>query len=176
MDYPSEAGKPSAYFITWSCYSTWLHGEDKGSVDRHHNRFGDPYLPANEPQNRAERGRMKQDAYILDEARRRIVFESILDQARYCGWTLLAVHVRSTHVNVVLQADQSPEQVMNILKAYSSRALNQADVDIADCKRWTRHGSTRYLWRRESVGETVEYVVRKQGDPMQVFEAKLEGE
>jgi hypothetical protein len=53
---------------------------------------------------------MDQPCYHLDEARRKIVFETIIDQARYRGWTLLAVHVRSTHVHVVLQAELPPNE------------------------------------------------------------------
>ena len=36
---------PLAYFITWTCYGTWLHGRASGSVDDAHNCFGDPVLP-----------------------------------------------------------------------------------------------------------------------------------
>ena len=97
---------------------------------------------------------------------------TIIDQARYRGWTLLAVHVRTTHVHVVLQAELPPERVMNILKSYASRALNQLGFDGTDRKRWTRHGSTRYLWRDDDVIQAIAYVVHKQGEPLEVFEAK----
>jgi hypothetical protein len=36
-----------AYLITFRSYGTWLHGDNRGSVDRFHNRFGEPYLPTN---------------------------------------------------------------------------------------------------------------------------------
>ena len=114
---------------------------------------------------------MDQPCYHLDEARRIIVFETIIDQARKRGWTLLAVHVRSTHVHVVLQAELPPERVMNILKSYASRASNQMGLDDSDRKRWTRHGSTRYLWRDDDVIQAIDYVVHKQGERMEVFEA-----
>jgi hypothetical protein len=38
-------------------------------------------------------------------------------------------------------------------------------------KRWTRHGSTRYLWKPEQVSAAVQYVVQKQGEAMHVFQA-----
>jgi REP element-mobilizing transposase RayT len=171
MDGPSIDGRPLAYFITWSCYGTWLHGEEKGSVDREHNRFGDAFLAADPATKTGETGKMDQPSYQLDAARRRIVLESIVDQARHRGWTLLAVHVRTTHIHVVIQADLAPERVMNTLKAYASRAMNQAGWDGPDRKRWTRHGSTRYLWRTEQLAKIVDYVVRQQGEPLEVFEA-----
>jgi hypothetical protein len=34
-----------AYFITFHTYGTWLHGTERGSVDRAHNTLGTPLLP-----------------------------------------------------------------------------------------------------------------------------------
>ena len=34
-----------AYFITFVSYGTWLHGDQRGSVDRNHNVFATPLLP-----------------------------------------------------------------------------------------------------------------------------------
>ncbi len=38
-------------------------------------------------------------------------------------------------------------------------------------KRWARHGSTRWLWKVQSVSAAIRYVVDQHGDPMAVFEA-----
>lgn len=35
-----EIAIPLAYFITFTCYGTWLHGEKSTSVDRHCNIAG----------------------------------------------------------------------------------------------------------------------------------------
>ena len=36
-------------------------------------------------------------------------------------------------------------------------------------KRWTRHGSTRYLWKESNVLTAIRYVLYDQGEPMEVF-------
>ncbi len=59
---------------------------------------------------------------------------------------------------------------MNALKAYSSRGLNQMGFDSVDRRRWARHGSTQYLWTKDSVATAIDYVVREQGEAMTVFE------
>ena len=61
---------------------------------------------------------------------------------------------------------------MNTIKAYASRRLNESKLDGQRIKRWTRHGSTRYLWREEEVEATIQYVVYEQGIPMAVYENK----
>jgi hypothetical protein len=38
--------RPLAYFITFSCYGSRMHGADDGSVDVAHNQPGTAFLPA----------------------------------------------------------------------------------------------------------------------------------
>ena len=45
----------------------------------------------------------------------------------YRGWNLLAAHVRSNHVHIVVEAEAQPERNMNEFKSYASRELNQFD-------------------------------------------------
>src|ERR1700676_3532539 len=52
-------------------------------------------------------------------------------------WSLLAAHVRTNHVHVVVQAEVQPEKVMNDFKSYASRSLNRLLHDGADRKRWS---------------------------------------
>jgi hypothetical protein len=39
---------PLAYLITFRCYGTWLHGDERGSIDRFHNRYKSPYIAPNQ--------------------------------------------------------------------------------------------------------------------------------
>ncbi len=82
------------------------------------------------------------------------------------NWRLFAAHVRSSHVHIVVAAEQAPERILLELKAYASRALSGPDSQDGSRKRWTRHGSTRYLWQPKHVAAAVEYVVHGQGEPM----------
>jgi REP element-mobilizing transposase RayT len=82
----------------------------------------------------------------------------------------MAVHVRSTHVHVVIQSLDNPEKIMNALKSYASRALNKAGFENSEHKSWTRHGSTRYVWKVEELTNAIQYVLHEQGEPMVVYE------
>jgi REP element-mobilizing transposase RayT len=88
---------------------------------------------------------MVQPSYEMDAQRRRIVLEAICNVCAFRGWNLHAVYVRARHVHVVVTGAQTPERMMNDFKAYASRALNKAGLDNPERKRWTRHGSTRYI-------------------------------
>jgi hypothetical protein len=94
---------------------------------------------------------MPEGPYALDEIRRQVVLESLQEVCRFRGWTLLAAHIRTSHAHVVVAAESKPEPVMVAMKAYGSRALNSLGIDAPCTRRWARHGSTQYLWTKESV-------------------------
>jgi REP element-mobilizing transposase RayT len=114
---------------------------------------------------------MSQSAYSLDERRRDVVLSALVERCAERGWILIAAHVRTTHVHVVIAGEIPPERIMNDLKAYASRILNRTEIDPPDRKRWARHGSTRWLWDRKNVSAAITYVAEKQGDPMALFVA-----
>jgi REP element-mobilizing transposase RayT len=114
---------------------------------------------------------MYQPSYQLDNHRREPVLEAILERSRDRGWQVLAAHVRSNHVHVVVEGDDKPELMLTQLKAAASRRLNELGLDDSTTKRWARHGSTRRLWDRDSVLWAIGYVIDGQGEPMSMFEA-----
>ena len=167
-----ETAIPLAYFITFTCYGTWLHGEKTTSVDRFNNTPGTDFLSVNSKRTHLIKKQMTEVPYFLDESRRCIVLQDIMEVCRYRQWVLLAAHVRSNHVHCIIHGILQPEQIMNTIKSYASRHLNKAKLDCNRVNRWTRHGSTRYLWKEAEVEATIQYVVNEQGAPMAVFENK----
>jgi REP element-mobilizing transposase RayT len=164
---------PIAYFITFTTYGTWLHGRAPGSVDRKHNRPGTPLLPPDADRERQVRSALRQESYVLDTARRKVVLRTIREVAVHRGWIVWAVHVRSNHVHVVLTADCTPEKLMVDLKAWCSRRLREAFDESADRDRWTQHGSTRYLNDETSFQAAVVYVLDEQGEPMERYDGRM---
>ena len=167
-----ETAIPLAYFITFTCYGTWLHGGKPTSVDSSTNTHGTEFLSFNPKRLHWIKDRMLETAYILDERKRNIVLQAIKEVCVYREWDLLAAHVRSNHVHLVVHATTNPEKIMNTIKAYASRFLNIAKFDTKRTNRWTHHGSTQYLWNEPEVEATIQYVVYEQGSPMAVFENK----
>lgn len=157
------------YFITFSCYGARMHGHDTGSVDPRHNLPGTPLVNPNKMRAKVERQKMDQPPFLLDAQGRASVLGTLHDVCTNRGWTLFAAHVRTNHVHVVVEATAVPEKVMNAFKAYASRRLNRAsDCEIAR-KRWSRHGSTRWLWNDRDVRAAIQYLAEEQGEPMAVF-------
>ena len=141
-------------------------------MDQHHNVFGSAFAEAS-PQRRAEKlEQMDQEAYYLDQDRRMAVLGALREVCLHRRWILLAAHVRTNHVHVVVEGDIRPEMMLNTFKSYASRGLNRMGVDEQDRKRWARHGSTRWLFKDEDVQEAIRYVVSGQGEAMEVYIAE----
>lgn len=114
-----------AYFLTFSTYGTWLHGDKRGSVDRDRNVPGTPFVPDDPSRRDWERRQLRDSPYWLDELRRSEVVTCVQKLADRKSWRLWAVHVRSNHVHVIVTAPGPPERVMNDIKTAASRQLNK---------------------------------------------------
>ena len=160
----SEGGNwPLAYLITFPTYGTWLHGDERGSVDRDHNIPGTPMLDPNEQRRSRERRRLKHPQVLLDAQRRAVVHRTILEIASHRDWTVHTLTVRTNHVHVVVGAPVIPERVMNTLKSWSTRRMVEAGVLPRGTKAWVRHGSTQYLWKLDQLKAACLYVREGQG-------------
>ena len=159
------------YLITFACYGCHLHGDERGAVDRGHNVPGSRVVQPDAKRVSYEQHLMDQQPYDLDRDRRSAVLGSLQEVCAHRGWTLLAAHIRTNHVHAIVEGEATPERMMNDFKSYASRCLNRLNPEEGDRKRWARHGSTRWLWKREQISAALHYVVDEQGEPMAVFEA-----
>ena len=161
---------PVAYFISFTCYGSRLHGEVRGSVDLDHNVYGTPILPPNPERFAARRAALAHTPYTLTEERPAIVLDGIVALALKRRWTLWAVHVRTEHLHTVVTArGDDIDRVMTDLKAAGSFRLNRAYPSDQGRKFWTRHGSTRYVWNEAQFAAVADYVLNQQGEPMAVY-------
>lgn len=160
---------PLAYLLTFTSYGSHLHGAEGGSVDRDHNQVGSRGVDPNPAWVSVSRAVMTDGCYGFNANRRGIVLKAIQRVCAHRQWELLAAHVRTTHVHAVVIAPVQPDTVLHDFKAYAARALNETE---GSCRRWTRHGSTRFLWTREDVEAAVDYVIRRQGEPMALHDPR----
>src|SRR6267154_1363491 len=98
------------YLITFSCYGCHMHGDESGSVDPEHNLPGSRLIEADPKRVLVEKQRMDQQPYDMDLSRREAVLAALLERCSDRYWKLLAAHVRTNHVHIVVDADARPER------------------------------------------------------------------
>jgi REP element-mobilizing transposase RayT len=155
---------PPAYFLTWHTYGSWLHGHERGSVDDEHRDCGTPFAAPDQKRYTRRASELLHPPVVLDEAQRTAIQAAIIEVCNHRQWTLLALHVRTTHVHAVTVASATPEKVLNDFKAYATRRLRRDGLVASDLRVWSRHGSTRYLWKEPQVSAAVDYAVNRQGE------------
>ena len=166
-----ERSQPRGYLITIRCYGTWLHGDERGSMDRrNYNKVGGQKRPENRYLEQSDSGYLKNPPVSFDAIRRKHVEAAIREVCVTRGIKLIAINVRTNHVHIVIATNRLPEPIMNSFKSYATRRLRQEGLVGADEKPWARHGSTRYLWTEEQIGTAVQYVVNGQGGELPRFD------
>jgi REP element-mobilizing transposase RayT len=170
-----EANAPDAYLLTFRTFGTWHHGDARGSVDRRSRKsFGAPRMRPSEELEKVERSNQKGSSFLFDNTMREVVDAAIKEVCTHRAYDLHALNVRSNHAHAVVSFLASPEKIMEALKAYSTRALRRAKLIDPNTKIWSRHGSTRYLWRSRMVDAAIHYVLYYQGDEFPSFDEVLE--
>jgi len=162
----NDSHTPLAYLITFRSYGNWLHGDKRGSVDRVHNRYGTPRIPANQRWQEYNEQLRKRSPVKLDLPKRAAVEEAIRETCRIRNLTLWAINVRSDHVHAVVTAGCRPHQVLNAFKANATRRLRNAGCCRSDEKPWVRGGSKKYLWTERQLNNAIAYVMYDQGEPL----------
>lgn len=148
------------YFLTWSTYGTWLHGDERGSVTVAQNQINTPRVSPDDELQCYRMRRMRGQPFVMSDEQRRIVDQTIREHCAIRQWTLHALNVRTNHVHVVCTAPPEQEKVLGEFKSWASRRLREADPNLEDI--WTRHGSTRWINTKSSFVRAIQYVLEEQ--------------
>jgi REP element-mobilizing transposase RayT len=162
---------PLAHLITFRCYGTWLHGDDRGSVDTSHNRYKTSYALPNQRRYQHNLGTLKGEPVLLNANQRASVEAAIRETCTIRKWFLHALNVRTNHVHAVVSVgDRKPELALNAFKANSTRRMRQDGNWRREHSPWVDKGSKRYLWNERSLEQAIDYVINGQGDRLPDFD------
>jgi hypothetical protein len=123
-----DCSSPVGYLITFRCYGTWLHGDERGSVDRHHSAYGTPGLQPSALRRKHDRDLLKQPTVTLHSRQRSVIESAIRETCTIRQWQLWTVNVRTNHVHVVVSANKKPVAVLSALKANATRAMRSRSL------------------------------------------------
>ncbi len=154
------------YLLTFNCYGTHLRGDESGSVDRARNVRGGVMEPAPALVNYGQHV-MKHPAVVLGLEDSLQVLKAIQETCVFRRWTLIAAHIRSSHVHLVVDGISDVPDALRDFKCNASRVLNQGGTG----RWWARGGNARPLRDRRAVHAAIRYVADQQGVPMALYVA-----
>ena len=140
----SDEHIPLGYLITIRAYGTWLHGT-AGSVDRFHNRYGTPKLPANAKRRQYNQRLLAAAPVTLGPKMRRAIEEGINETCEIRKWTLWALNARTNHVHSVVTANCKPKKVVAAFKANATRKMREARVWSSERSPWWAEGAVENI-------------------------------
>ena len=167
----NDTDTPLAYLITFRCHGTWLHGDERGSIDRFHNRYKSPYIDPNARWHRHNAQILQGQLVILDASRRQSVEAAIRETCTFRQWLLHAVNARTNHVHAVVSIGLiKPECALTAFKANATRQMRQEGCWRSEHSPWAEKGSKRHLWNERSIARAIDYVLYGQGDELPDFD------
>jgi REP element-mobilizing transposase RayT len=166
----NDTDTPLAYFISFRCYGTWLHGDERGSTDRHNNVYGTPHIPTNSVWRNYNQKSLAGPPVELSAGRRKSVEAAIRETCQIRSWHLWAINVRTNHIHTVVStAGKKGELALNAFKANATRQLRTDGLWKSERTPWADKGSCRRLWNEQSIANAIEYVVNGQGGDLPDF-------
>jgi REP element-mobilizing transposase RayT len=154
---------PLAYFITFRTYGTWLHGDQRGSVDRFHNIYGTPKVAPNKLREKYERSLMKRPPVRLNLRQRKVVEKGIRDACVARKWIMWATNARTNHVHTVVTADCTSKKARAILKGEATKTLRYQKCWHSKRSPWADKGSRKKLRTLKELLAAIDYVMYDQG-------------
>jgi REP element-mobilizing transposase RayT len=162
---------PLAYLITFRSYGTWLHGDERGSVDRFHNQYRSPYIPPDPKRLKLNLDKLSHEIVIFTAKQRESIEAAIRETCVVRNWFLHAINVRTNHVHTVVSiGTATPGRALNNFKAYATRRMRLDGCWQSERSPWVDKGSKRLLWNERSIGLAVDYVLNRQGDDLPDFD------
>jgi REP element-mobilizing transposase RayT len=152
---------PLAYHITFATYGTRLHGDERGTVDRVHNKRGTPLLTP-EPERVAwEESLLRFPPTVLTNEQRLFAQIAIPEVCTRGGWKYQIAAVQPDHVHVLLSTVSDARIVRRVLKRWLSQAMSERWPDAGERPWWGEGGSIRWILNEDYFETAWAYIHRQ---------------
>ena len=138
------------YMLTWTCYGTWLQGDERGWIKDGRQFTGNAAL------REANLEQMREQVRRLGAEEKAVVREALTDKAVELGQEVVALSVFSNHMHILLRwIDRPVARVAQMYKRAGTTALRK--IGVAG-KVWGRGYSVRYCFNEKDLARLAAYV------------------
>jgi REP element-mobilizing transposase RayT len=152
---------PLAYHITFGTYGTRLHGDDRGTVDRSQNNFGDPIIGHDKDWNSHERRLLKFAPRELTFDQRAFIETAVPKICDRGGWQFLEVAAAPDHVHNMLTGNANGNTIRKWLKRWLGESLSEHWPLQPQELWWAECGSVKWVWTQDYFNRVRDYIRRQ---------------
>jgi REP element-mobilizing transposase RayT len=171
-----------AIHITWTCYGTWLPGDERGHVsniifaqggwEQKHNYPKSEYAAGDAGMRERARKLQKGETVWLSAAQALVVAQALVDAVRKRGWRIRRAAIMANHIHVVIcDCPDDGEVVRRILKGASQSALTKANGSAR--RWWTAGGSDRFKHGAEAIEAAINYVANQENILVEIIDNEI---
>jgi REP element-mobilizing transposase RayT len=161
------AEMPFALHITWTCYGTWLPGDERGHVSNtllpnggflpKRNVAGTPVASGDSHTRARARQAMRGAVVMLTRSEAWHAAQALVEAAQRRGWRIVRAALMPNHVHVVvMDCPNDGPAVRRVFKGCSQAKL--CDLIGSNQRWWTAGGSDRYKNDWQAIENAVNYV------------------
>ena len=159
--------RPFALHITWTCYGTWLPGDERGHVSNillpeggylpKQNVAGAPIAAGDAYTKQRAQSLQKGPTVLLTADEALVAARALVKATQARSWVIVRGAVMANHVHVLVTncPDDGPA-VRRILKGVSQAAL--CETTGRSQRWWTAGGSDRYKHGRAAIEAAIRYI------------------
>ncbi|MCA9234978.1 MAG: hypothetical protein KDA44_05890 [Planctomycetales bacterium] len=165
MTFPRQTLDPSrtTWHITWGTYGTRLHGGVAPTVDKRHNRRGEPFVSRNPTVEKLARRSLNFDPVILTREQRELAEEALPAICIRGGWTYRGCAAGEDHVHVLcdILPDIHGEKVRRLLKRWLGQNMSDQWPLPDGARWWAVEGSNNAIHDEAYLNNAFGYIARQ---------------
>lgn len=152
---------PLAYHITWGTYGTRLHGDERGTVHRQMNEYGEPIIGEDQDWNFMESHLLRFPPRVLTHEQCLLIQDAIPDICVRGKWELRTCSAAPDHVHTILTARVDGKDIRKWLKRWVGEELSKTEPLLPDQTWWAECGSVKWVWTDDYYQRAYNYVSRQ---------------
>jgi len=158
---------PLGYHLTFGTYGTRLHGDERGTVSRKQNRFGEPVIGKDPVLERLEKSQLKFPPVVFSDEQRRFVEDTLPGVCERGGWEYHIAAAQPDHVHVLLTSPNDGKAIRRWLKTWLGKELSTRWPRMPGQTWWAEGGSIRFLCNGDYFANVFEYIRAQRTTPLE---------
>jgi len=153
----------TTWHITFGTYGTRLHGSERPTVDKQHNRLGTPFLPADAARQRQAHKRMSFTARRFTQLQRLFIEQQIGPICERGGLDYRICAAETDHVHLLCDIipEIHGEKVRRLVKRWLGQALSEQWPLVRGERWWAVGGSNKAVRDGAYLNNAYRYILNQ---------------